>query len=153
MKSITKVLLAIIAIFLTAGCEKNSYNQQDIKGIWAAVTNDTLYEEIIITDTTFYLWDDNGDFYLTYELTADSIKLFYSGNLQSARLYTRINRDEFIESDEKYHVRFVRIPDYGDTARILGIDTISSDSEYFYNYTQQKLLRQLKWDSLKNASR
>lgn len=154
MKNDGKSIVSIIIILLTTGCGTVNYDSTNIKGIWAAVTNDSLYEEIIIADTTFYLYDDRGgDIYLTYKLTPDSIKIFNRGYLQSARKYIRISHDEFIEGDEKYNVRFIRIPEYSDTARILGIDTISSDSPYFFNYIVQKRIRESKWVSLKNANR
>jgi hypothetical protein len=147
------LVVVILSLMFTGLCccnGKTAKNSQDIKGIWAAITNDSIYEEIIITDTTFYLYDERGgDVSMTYKIENDSLKIFYNKVLQSARQFKRINADEFIEQDEQFKVRFQRIKVYGDTARILRIDEISSDEEYFFNYVQELRYRRCVWDSLR----
>ena len=134
---------------------KTDKNPENIKGIWAAITNDSIYEEIIVTDTGFYMWDEHaGDYYMTYKIENDSLKLYLNNGLFSARQFTRINENEFIEEDQEFRVRFQRIKEYGDTAKILRIEEISSDGEYFFNYTQDLRHRRYEWEALKkNVSR
>jgi hypothetical protein len=134
---------------------KTDKNSRDIKGIWAAVTNDSIYEEIIITDQGFYLWDEYaGDHYMTYRIENDSLKLYLNNGLFSARQFERINEDEFTEEDKNFKIHFQRIKVYGDTAKLLRIEEISSDGEYFFKYVEDLKYRRYEWDSLrKNASR
>lgn len=135
--------------------EKTVKNPENIKGIWVAITNDSIYEEIIVTDTSFYLWDEHaGDYYMTYKIENDSLKLYLNNRLFSARKFKRITDDEFIEEDQEFRVHFQRIKEYGDTAKILKIEEISSDGEYFFNYTQDLINRRYEWEELKkNVSR
>jgi hypothetical protein len=153
---IIAITIEIIFVISSLFCCSQSMEKdpKDIKGIWAVTINDSVYEEVIITDTTFYLHDEvGGDIGFRYELTHDSIKIFNFNVLQSARKYTRLNKDEFMEHDEGFKAHFFRLTEYGDTAKILGIDTISSDSEYFNKYIKEKRTRQYNWDLSKKTNR
>ncbi|MFN7603629.1 MAG: hypothetical protein ACK5R0_19735, partial [Bacteroidota bacterium] len=87
MKSIIRQFL-ILAIIVGLICckQENDFDSNNIKGAWAAVTNDSIYDEVIITDKDFYTYDENaGDLLMTYKLENDSLRIFYYNGLQSAR--------------------------------------------------------------------
>ena len=137
--------------------QTNDFESNDIKGVWTAITNDSTYDEVIITDKDFYTYDENaGDLLLTYKLENDSLKICYYNGLQSDRTFKRISADEFIEQDSMLTIRFKRLKDQVDTSKVLATKLTSKsdfDEKYYYKYINDLRLRRHKWDSVKNASR
>jgi hypothetical protein len=156
---VTKGQIILLTILIGLGSCKptNDFDSNDIKGVWRAVTNDSIYDEVIITDRDFYTYDESaGDLLLTYKLENDSLKIFYYSGLQSARQFKRINKDEFIEQDSAFTIRFERLIIPLDTSKILSTKSTSDkdfDENYYYNYINDLRQRRNEWLSVKNASR
>jgi hypothetical protein len=156
---VIKGLIIILTIIGGLSCCKptNDFDSNDIKGVWRAITNDSIYDEIIITDKDFYTYDDfAGDLLLTYKLENDSLKIFYYNGLQSARQFKRINKDEFIEQDSAFTIKFERLNIQIDTAKVLSTKSTSDkdfDENYYYKYINDWRQRRKEWESVKNASR
>ncbi len=158
MKStIRQFLILAIIVGLICCKQENDFDSNDIKGAWAAVTNDSIYDEVIITDKDFYTYDENvGDLLMTYKLENDSLRIFYYNGLQSARIFERINADEFVTQDSMFAIRFLRLKDQVDTSKVLSTKWTSKsdfDENYYNKYVNDFRLRRHKWDSVKNASR
>ncbi len=154
----TRLLLTLLISSGLSSCNgTNDYDPNDIRGVWVAITNDSTYEEIIVTEKDFYLYDEHaGDLLLTYKLENDSLKLFLGNGLQSKRKFKRINEDEFLEQDDRFRVKFNRLQDFVDTSKVLSTKTTPKryfDEEYYAKYVWDMRLRRHEWDSAKNASR
>jgi hypothetical protein len=157
-----KIIKGLIKILTFAAglicCNQTSnYDSYNIKGVWTAITNDSIYDEVIITDNDFYIYDEMaGDLLLTYQIESDSLKIFHYNGLQSSRKFKRIDKDNFIEQDSVFTVRFERLKINLDTSKVLSTKQSSDndfDEVYYYKYINDLRLRRHKWDSVKNASR
>jgi hypothetical protein len=133
---------------------KNDYEPKDIRGVWVAITNDSVYEEVIITEKYFFLYGNSGDFLLTYKMKNDSLELFLADRLQSKGKFKRISEDAFLERSAKFEVEFNRLNDFVDTAKVLSIKMARYfDEEYNSKYGNEMRQRRHEWDSTRNASR
>jgi hypothetical protein len=157
MRPTILLLTLLISSELSSCKQTKSYDPNDIRGVWVAITNDSIYEEIIVTEKEFYFYDEHGgDILLTYELENDSLKLFFRNGLQSKRKFKRISEDAFLEQDDRFTVIFNRLQEFVDTSKVLSTKRTPKryyDEEYHSKYVWDMRLRRHEWDSAKNASR
>lgn len=155
---LTKYTPAILCVLFLC-CKGRSVTMYDVRGAWQAITNDSIYEEVIISDKDYYLYDEHaGDLYFTYKKENDSLKLFYQGSphVTYKRRLIPISTNEFVLADSLYEIRFTRLRAQVDTGRLMTLRnwqrTRTYDEEYNSEYVWALRERKYWWDSLKNTS-
>ncbi len=87
-------LLISVGCFVIGSCKQKS--DVDISGFWYSISNDSIYEETVLTDTDLWLYKlaSGEEVYRNYEIDGDSI-LFLSPMNRIALNFVLVNPNEF----------------------------------------------------------
>ena len=145
--------------FLLLSCNNtDKIETADLRGVWQAIVNDSIYEEVIISDKDFYVYDDRaGDLYFRYAVENDSITLLRDNTPYLKRKIVHVSNDEFFLIDSLFRIRLTRLIAPVDTGRLMTLRnwkaTRDYDAEYYSEYVWELRGRRYFWDSVRNASR
>jgi hypothetical protein len=151
------LILGISVLFFC--CTSNEkIKLEDVRGVWQAIGNDSIYDEVIICDNDYYLYDERaGDLYFNYKIRNDSLTILQDGRPHFKRKMVVVSNDEFILLDSLFTIRFTRLNAPVDTARLMTLrnwrKTRTYDEEYYSEYIWDLRERRNLWDSLRLASR
>lgn len=138
-------------MFLT--CTNNSANRyHDVRGLWVTIVNNHTYEEVIITENTFYSYDENaGDLILKYKFRNDSLLIINKGQVQNSLKFERLSKDEFFCENDSFSMKFTRLNISKDTASILKTakGAHKAIDPHYETYINDLKERRLNWQNTK----
>jgi hypothetical protein len=150
------VIPIIIAWALLISCNDRDFQKSNIRGTWSKVTNDSIYEEFIVTEKEIYTYDERaGDLFVQYKIDEDSMYLFWPGGKSVNYGFTRQDENRFTLSHPRFNSVCYRLEADIDTAKILSVKRSLKrhfDEVYFDNYLADIRRRKVEWLS-KNRSR
>ncbi|MEJ1242545.1 hypothetical protein WBG78_30660 [Chryseolinea sp. T2] len=155
MKSIHAFNLVSL-ICLSGACNRTQNIEiKDLRGIWVVAEDTSL---VVIYDRDFFLHrKDEGDMYLDYSVSRDSIELSRHDIPVFKRKVILVSNDEFLVTDSATELRFSRIKAKVDTARLRSlVNWLKQPPIYSEDYSSQRALKfdeaQAIWLSMTKAS-
>jgi hypothetical protein len=148
-RTIYWAILMTVSI-LSCDPERASYDNSDIRGTWYRVTNDSIYDELIVTGSEFYTYshETSRDLFLKYRLNGDSLRFFCNEENKITYGFERIDKNQFTLTHPLFNATCHRLDIGIDTMRILSTKRSSNrpfDEEYFSAYVNGMLQRKFEW--------
>ena len=156
-KSIFTFSLVSLVYLIVVGCNKEQNIEiKDLRGVWEVVEENSF---VVIYDRDFFLHrKSEGDMYLNYSISGDSIELSQHGIPVFKRKIILISKDKFLVRDSIVEMRFSRIKVKVDTAKLRSlVNWLKRPPIYSEDYFAEHELKydsaQDIWRSMTDASR
>ncbi|NOT76437.1 MAG: hypothetical protein HOP08_16030 [Cyclobacteriaceae bacterium] len=139
-------LISFLVIILLFGCnntEKPHYDKVDISGIWFIVTNDSIYDEAIITKSTYWAYSDAlGEIERDFKVEKDSFIFFNSnGHLLINYKFEWKDKNEFFIENSFSRSDYYRLDISLDTTGLIRGGNDSLLDTYVSRFRE----REMKW--------